>query len=213
MTLRFLLAAALVLPLAACGGDDSPDFDGDVEETGEPGMLGQLSGMVEAVEEMEAAAERPPAEPVNFRDLRELLPGVVNGIDQTEVEGSTDGAMGFTISQVEADYDAESAEYDVSIMDYGALPSMGMMGLGWTMAQIDREAGSTYERTVTLGGQKGLRKYDSEARSGEFSLIVGDRFLVQVTGSGVEDDDLEAALRAIDLEALAGMKDAGRPDA
>ncbi len=168
--------------------------------------------MKDAVEEMQAAAERPPAEPINFRELRELLPAAVDGIDQSGVEGSTDGAMGFTISQVEAEYASDVSEYDVSILDYGALPSMGMMGMGWTMAQIDRESGSTYERTVTFGGQKGFRKYDSEARSGEFSLIVGDRFHVQVTGSGVDDDDLEAALRSVDLEALAGMKDVGRPE-
>ncbi|MGB3543358.1 hypothetical protein [Rubrivirga sp.] len=213
MSFRLLLAAALVLPLAACGGDDSDSFDGDVEETGEPGILGQLSGMADAVEEMQAAAERPPAEPINFRELRELLPGDVGGIEQTNVEGSTDGAMGFSISQVEADYDLDDTRYDIGIMDYGAIPTMSMMGLGWTMGQIDRESGTSYERTVTFGGEKGLRKYDTESRSGEFSLLVADRFLVSVSGRGVDDDDLEAALRSVDLEALAGMKDVGRPEA
>ena len=213
MPYRLALAALLVFPLSACGGSDAESFDGEVEETGSPGVLGQLSGMKDAVDEMQAAADRPLAEPVNFRELRELLPAEIRGAERADVEGSTDGAMGFSVSQVAAAYASDGSEYDVKIMDYGALPSMGMMGLGWTMAQVDRESGSTYERTVTFGGQKGLRTYDSEARSGEFNLVVADRFLVEVTGTGVDDADLEAALRAVDLAALAAMKDAGRPEA
>lgn len=215
MTTRLTLSllTALTLPLTACGGDDSGDFDGDVEETGEPGMLGRVQEMQNAVEQMQEQAERPPAEPVNFRTLRDLLPDEAAGLAQTEVEGSTDGAMGFSISQVEATYGEGESEIDVSIMDYGAIPSLGMMGLGWTMADIDRESGTTYERTVSFGGERGFRKYDSENRSGEFSLVVADRFVVQVEGDGVEDDDLEAALRAVDLSALSELRDEGRPEA
>ena len=214
MTTRLSLAllAILLLPLAACGGDGG-DFDGDVEETGEPGVLGRLGEMQSAVEKMQESAERAPAEPVNFRTLRELLPQEAVGLAQTNVEGSTDGAMGFSISQVEATYGEGDAEIDLSILDYGAIPSMAMMGLGWTMADIDRESGSTYERTVTFGGERGYRTYDSERRSGEFNLLVADRFVVQVEGSGVDDDDLEAALRAVDLSGLADLRDEGRPDA
>ncbi len=211
--LALTLLAALALPLAACGGDGS-DFDGDVEETGEPGMLGRVQEMQNVVEKMQESAERAPAEPVNFRVLRELLPASIVGMSQGEVEGATDGAMGFSISRAEAVYPSDDgAQIDVSIMDYGAIPSMAMMGLGWTMADIDREAGSTYERTVTFGGERGYRSYDSEARSGEFSLVVADRFHVEVTGTGVSDEDLEAAVRAVDLAGLAALRDEGRPDA
>lgn len=211
-TLALLLA--LALPLAACGGDDGGDFDGDVEETGEPGVLGRMGELQGAMEEMQEAAERPPAEPVNFRVLRDLLPAEVEGIAQAEAEGSTDGAMGFSISQARAEYPGDDgARLTVAIMDYGALPSMGMMGLGWTMTTIDRESGSTYERTVTFGGERGYREYDADARRGQFSLSVADRFVVQVEGQDVDDAMLEAALRAVDLDGLAALRDEGRPDA
>ena len=215
MTTRTTLAllATLTLPLAACGGSDEGDFGGDVEETGQPGVFGRMQEMQNAVEQMQEAAERPPAEPVNFRTLRELLPEEAAGLAQAEVEGSTDGAMGFSISQVEATYGEGESEIDLSILDYGAIPSLGMMGLGWTMADVDRESGSTYERTITFGGERGYRKYDTERRSGELSLLVADRFVVQVQGSGVEDDDLETALRAVDLSGLSALRDEGRPDA
>ena len=216
MTARTALALlfAFALPLTACGGDDGGDFDGDVEETGEPGMMGRLQELQNAAEQLQEQAERAPAEPVNFRVLRELLPASVAGMAQGEVEGATDGAMGFSISRVEASYPGEDgAQIDIGVMDYGAIPSMAMMGLGWTMADIDRESGSTYERTVSFGGERGFRKYDSEAQSGEFSLIVADRFHVEATGTNVSDEDLEAAIRAVDLSGLNDLRDEGRPDA
>ena len=209
----FALLFALALPLSACGGGgDGDDFDGEVEETGEPGMMGRLQEMQNAVETMQESAERAPADPVNFRVLRDLLPASVSGMDQGEVEGATDGAMGFSISRVEAVYPgADGAQIDIGIMDYGAIPSMAMMGLGWTITDIDRESGSEYQRTVTFGGERGFRSYDSEAQSGEFSIVVADRFHVEVTGTQVSDDELEAALRGIDLSGLAALRDEGRP--
>lgn len=177
-------------------------------------MLGRLSEMQNAVEQMQEAAERQPADPVNFRVLRDLLPAEIEGVAQGETEGATDAAMGFSVSRIEANYPGEDGtEYDVQIVDFGAVPQITMFGLGWTMADIDRESGSTYERTITFGGNRGYRTYDSERRAGEFSLLIADRFHVEVTGSGVEDDDLEAAIRAIDLSGLADLRDEGRPEA
>ena len=208
-----LLVSALALPLAACGGGDADSFDGEVEEAGETGMFDRLGQMQEAVEQMEEQANRPPAEPVNFRDLRAHLPAEIGGIAQGETGGSTDGAMGFSISRAEADYPGQDGSFDIEITDLGALPSAAMFGVGWTMADIDRESGSVTERTVTFGGQRGYRKYDSERRRGEFSLFVADRFLVQVTGRDVDEDAIEAALRSVDLDGLADRRDEGRPDA
>ena len=211
--LPIVLAALLTLPLAACGGD-ADVMDGEIEDTGEPGVFGRMGELKNAVEQIEEAAARPPAEPVNFRQLRDLLPASLAGMAQTEVEGATEGAMGFSVSQVEARYAADGAgSFSVQIMDYGAVPSAGMMGLGWTMADVDRETSDGYEKTITLGGHRGYRTYDTAARDGELSLFVADRFLVTVSGSDVGDDQIEAALRAVDLAALAAMRDEGRAEA
>ncbi len=211
--LALTTAALLAVPLGACGGDDSGDFDDAVEETGQPGALGRMQEMQGAMERMQESAERPPAEPVNFRQLRDLLPESLDGMERTNVEGATQGAMGFSVSEAEATYEGGESEIDIKITDLGAMPSLGMMGLGWTMADVDRETNTGYERTVTLGGHRGFRKYDSETRDGEFSLVVAERFLVAVEGDDVDDARLEEALRAVDLAALAAMRDEGRPEA
>lgn len=214
-----LLTLTLALPLAACGGDDAAPTSRDaIEDTGEPGLIGRARGMAAAAEQMQQAAERPPAEPVNFRVLRDLLPATLPGMERTSAEGATQGAMGFSISEAEATYtgtatDDASPRIDIKITDGGALPSMAMMGAAWTMAEVDRETADGYEKTVTMGGNRGFRKYDTASRDGEFSLSVADRFLVVVTGTDVDDAAIEAALRTVDMGALNGMRDQGRPAA
>ena len=214
--LPLLAALALVAaPLAGCGGSDD-DYGGEVEDTGEPGLFGRAQEMAAAVEQMEEKANQAPAEPVDFRRLRDLLPeSLSSGLERTNIEGAKQGSMGFSVSEASADY-AEpdgDASVEVKVTDMGAVPAMGMMGAAWTMTDVDRETATGYEKTVRLGESKGYRKYDADSRRGEFSLVVADRFLVNVTGSGVDDDQLEAALRAVDLSALAAMRDDGRQEA
>ncbi|MDT7855042.1 hypothetical protein RQM47_00130 [Rubrivirga sp. S365] len=211
---RLPLLAALALlaaPLAGCGGSD--DYGGDVEDTGETGLFGRAQEMAAAVEQMEETANQAPAEPVDFRRLRDLLPETLVGLERTDVEGAKQGSMGFSISEASADYGAGDSTVSVKVTDMGAVPAMGMMGAAWTMTDVDRETATGYEKTVRLGESKGYRTYDTGSRRGEFSLVVADRFLVNVTGRGVDDADLEAALRAVDLSALAAMRDDGRQEA
>lgn len=211
---RFLTLSALLLaaPLAGCGGSDE-SFDGQIEDTGEPGMLGRAQEMTSAFEKMEQAAQQPPADPVDFRRLRDLLPESLDGLERTEIEGATQGTMGFSVSEAEAVYQApddSQSRIEIKVTDMGAVPAMGMMGLGWTMTDVDRETTTGYEKTIQFGGHRGFRKYDTESERGEFSLLVADRFAVVVDGRNVTDAQLEQALRAVDLSALAAMRDEGR---
>ncbi len=216
MRLPLLILAAVALPLAACGGsDDASVADAEVEETGQAGVFGQLGQLQDAAEQMQAAAERPPADPVNFRILRDQLPETLDGYERTNAEGATQSAMGFAISEANATYtgaesDAGAPEITLKIADYGALPSLALMGMAWTMADVDRETSTGYEKTVQMAGHRGYRTYDTESRRGEFSLSVAERFLVQVSGSNVDDAQIEDALRAVNVDALAAMRDEGR---
>ena len=209
--LRPLAAAPLLLlaPLVGCGGS-SDDYDG--EETGSTTVFGGARDMADAVQELEERANQAPAEPVDFRRLRDLLPETAAGLERTNAEGSKQGSMGFSVSEASADYEGGDASLDIKLTDMGAVPTMAMMGAAWTMTDVDRETATGYEKTVRLGESKGYRKYDTESRRGEFSLVVVDRFLVNVSGRGVDDDALEAALRAVDLSALAAMRDEGRQE-
>lgn len=189
-----LLSAALwVASLAACGGSD--------------GGGGAVDGAMEG-----PGGDAALVEPVNARALRDLLPASLGGMERTATEGATQSAMGSSISEATATYEGDGGRIDLTITDLGAMPSLEMMGIAWATQDVDRETSTGYERTVPFAGHRGYRAYDTEAQDGEFDLIVADRFLVEVEGDGVGDDRIEAALQSIDLQALAALRDEGRPD-
>lgn len=213
MTRPLLLVPFLfVFPLAACGGaDDGP--------TADDGPLSGLQRMGEAAEEMERAQRegRPPAEPVDFRQLRELLPEDVAGLPRTSIEGAREGFSGMNVAHATAEYEGAAAadgpapRLELKVTDLSGVAMAAMMGAAWTMASVDRESERDYERTTRLSGHPAFEKYDREDRSGDFQVLVADRFLVQATGRGLSDDQLRDALRAVDFRALERMRDAGQP--
>jgi hypothetical protein len=163
-----------------------------------------------AMEQMQGA-QGTTAEPVDFRRLKDLLPEELAGLRRTTHTGERSGAMGMTVSQAEADYEGDDgASVDVKILDLAGVPTFGMLGYAWMMAEVDRETETGYERTITHRGHRGYEEYDSAGRSGQFQLVVADRFMVEVRGSNVDMDRMKAAVDGLDLDALAGMRDEGR---
>jgi hypothetical protein len=47
--------------------------------------------------------------------------------------------------------------------------------------------------------------YDRSSRHGEYSVLVGDRFMVAATGDNVSIDDLKSAVQAIGPSRLEGL--------
>lgn len=208
--------AALVLALSACGGGG----DGEEAAEEEGGLLSALSQanqareavstMQERLEEMEEQGSLEPADPVDFRRLRDLMQESVAGLDRGEMEGSKDGAMGYTVSNASASYsDGADASATVSIQDMGGVQAL-MMGLSWLMVERDSESGTRIERTMEFEGYPAYLEYDSDGGRGTLQVLVADRFVVKAEGSGVEVDQLEALVESVGLGTLEGWRDEGR---
>ena len=218
-TLRLLLLALLaplVLALAACGGDEPAEDDGGLLSTLKQAnqVRKSASAMQEKLEEMEAEGTLEPADPVDFRRLRELLPESVAGLDRGEVSGSKDGAMGYTVSQASADYaDGADASATLKVQDMGGVQLAMMMGLAWTMAEIDRESGTKIERTLEFDGNPAYLEYDSEGGRGTLQVLVADRFVVAAEGRGLDADQLEDLVESVGLDQLDDWRDEGRGEA
>jgi hypothetical protein len=78
--------------------------------------------------------------------------------------------------------------------------------MAWGMVEIDRESETGYEKTGKLGGRKSYEKYDNASKAGELKVLVGSRFLVEITGENVAMDDLKGALGKLDLAKLESLK-------
>lgn len=210
-----LCALLLLASLTACGGAADPE----TEAAGRPGLTDIVRGATQAqdaLEQLAARAEQPPAEPVDFRVLRDRLPGAVAGLERADVQGARQGAMGFTISEATATYEGAAGEdgtpsLALKVQDLGGAQMALMMGLAWTLAEVDRETSTGFERTVRLDGHPAYEEFDSATRTGKVQVLVADRFLVEAQGRLVEIDALRQAVRSVDLAALARMRDEGRP--
>lgn len=150
-------------------------------------------------------------EVVDFRELKGMLPASLGGLKRTDATGEKSGAMGMVISTAEGKYSSDDGKsISVKIGDIGSLSGIaGMAAYAWATQEVDREGDHSYEKTTTFKGYKALEKYNKQTKSGDMSVLVGGRFIVEAEGSNVSMDALKAAIAGVDLRKLDGMKGKG----
>ncbi len=172
-------------------------------------------GVAEAMKAMgEAVSGGKKVEPVDFRELKALLPDNLPGMKRTNASGERTSAFGIRVANAEASYeDDQGRSIDITITDMGSMSGLtALAAYGWAAAEFDRETDSGYERTTTYNGHRAYEKYDTGDKSGQIQVLVAGRFVVEVSGSNVDMKDLKAALAKIDLGRLDKMKNRGVKD-
>jgi len=209
----FILVVALVL--SGCGKSaQQKKLEEAAKQAGEAGQALKEGAekMADAMKGLgEAGAEGKKVEPVNFRDLKALLPESLPGMERTSAEGERTSAMGINVSEAHARYEnSEGASVNVKITDMGSVSGfVGMATLAWAYADVDRETEGGYEKTTTFGGHKAFEKYTNESKEGELNIFVAKRFVVSVEGFGVEMSYLKDVAGKINLNALEAKKNEG----
>jgi hypothetical protein len=120
--------------------------------------------------------------------------------------------MGFTISHAEADYSNEDGSQNINIDITDMTGASGLAGLaawGWTMAEIDKETETGYEKTTKYKGHKAYEKYDNQYQDGSIEVLVSGRYMVSVQGNNVPMELVKNAMDEIDIGKLEAMKEAG----
>ncbi|WAC11606.1 hypothetical protein [Dyadobacter pollutisoli] len=201
--LAFVLSSGLLF--SSCGSKQ--EDKGQEEEKAEEakGPIDALQAFADKAKEM---GNREAVEPIDFRKLKELLPEKLGSLSRTEATGEKSGAMGFTVSTAEGKYSGGDGEsIDIEIIDTGGIAGVSTMTLAaWSIAEIDKETATGYEKTTKLEGYKSFEKYDNQNKSGELNVLVADRYLVNVDGNNVSIDQLKDALKDIDLSKLGDLK-------
>jgi hypothetical protein len=158
-----------------------------------------------------AANAGKKVETVDYKELKALLPESLPGMKRTDATGEKSSAMGMQVSNAEGRYSADNGgSMRVKITDIGSMTGLaGMAMYAWATVSVDRESDTGYEKTSTIGGYKSHEKYDKSSKSGELSVLVGDRFVVEVDGSDVDMDAIKSAIGKVDLGKLNSMKGQG----
>lgn len=158
-----------------------------------------------------AANAGKKVETVDYKELKALLPESLPGMKRTDASGEKNAAMGMQISNAEGRYSADNgSSIRIKITDIGSMTGLaGMATYAWARVDVDRESDNSYEKTSTFGGYKSHEKYDKSGKSGEISVLVGDRFVVEADGNNVDMDTIKGALGKVDLGKLNSMKGQG----
>jgi hypothetical protein len=145
------------------------------------------------------------AKPVDFDKLETVLPAL-SGWTRAEPEGHQ-MSMPFPLSNTEATYKKGDAEVKITITDsaFNSLATAPLMMM--TAAGYSEKTSSGYKRATTIAGAPAYEEWDNNSKRGNVGLIVGNRFMVEANGSGVDSiDTLKDAVSKIDTKKLAALK-------
>lgn len=180
------------------GEDIKINIDLDDPAKALEGLAEKMEGLADKMQN----GDGEKVEVINFRDLKEMLPNRVAGMRLDDSSGETSGALGFKISTATGEYRDDDERIEITIADVGASPMVLMGMAAWSNIEFERDSDDGYERTTTIEGYKGYEKYDSDREDGQVSLIINNRFLVNVEGHNISEKDLRSALRKVDLDDL-----------
>lgn len=134
--------------------------------------------------------------------LEDFLPEPLSGWTAEKAKSSAvSGAMFGGGVSAERSYRKGSSTVQIQIMaDSPMLQGMMMMISNPMIASSD---GAKLEQ---INGQKTMVKYDEANKSGELSIVVGNRYLIQVDGSDVTKEELKSYASKIDFKKLAALE-------
>lgn len=170
--------------------------------------LGKLQAAGERAEAAAKAIESGDMAVTDPDALKAYLPASVAGFTRSEVSASSGGAAGIEGSAAEARYEKGDASLRLQVTDLGAAGALAGMASAFNV-KSSKETATGYEKVGVVGGRMTQESYDRQTRSGEFSVLVGERFMVQANGDGVSMDDLKAAVGAVDQGKLEVLAKAG----
>jgi Yip1 domain len=216
--------------LGALGGGTHSSSDVQFDENSALGKLAAAGKKMEAASKQLEAAQKTgdakaqgdalgammasalgggAAEALAPERLKGFVPEQLAGMPRTRISVERNGALGIQIANARATYaNADGKGIDLEITDSGG--ASGLMGLAaWANVESDSETATGFERTRKEGGRIVHEKWDSEARRGEYSVVLGERFVVKAEGDAASIDQLKGAVSSVDLAALEALKNEG----
>jgi hypothetical protein len=124
--------------------------------------------------------------------LKAYLPETLGGLPRTGLTAERNAAMGFEVSEANADYgDGAGRNLRLEINDTGG--AQGLLALAtWANVEEEREWQGGYEKTYKADGRIVHERWENGR--GEYDVIVGNRFAIEISGQAASMDELKAAL-------------------
>ena len=189
-----------------------------------------LGKVQQATQQMQAAADQikaeqngqpPPAGAIKAVEpdaLKALLPSSLSlplllklgqpslsgGYARTEVEASGGSAAGVSGSNAQGTYTKGEQNITLKVTDMAAMGALASLG-GAVDVQSDKQTSTGYEKVGKVNGRLTEESFDNQSKSGRYSVMVANRFMVEAEGNGADMNDLKGAVSSVGLDKLEGM--------
>jgi hypothetical protein len=198
------IAAGLALTVAACGqatGQPQAKAGGASADRPQAPPGGTSAGRSQTP----SATAAPAVEPVGAGALAALLPEL-QGWQRGQPAGErVTSPISFSDASVRLTNDM--AVITVKITDTALNPAFAAPFAQFLAGGYERKSATGYEKSIKAGEAPGGEKWDAATKSGNVTVLVNRRFLVEVDGSGIPDPKiLHVALDHTGLGRLAALK-------
>lgn len=140
--------------------------------------------------------------------IKTFLPDSIGSLKRTSISAQRNNAMGMQISEASAEYGNDTQHITLEVTDTGG--AKGFMAMAAAVApEEEKETDHGYEKTSTVNGNLVHEAWDTQSKSGEYSVMVGQRYTVKANGNADSIDQLKQAVGSIDLPKLEALKDSG----
>lgn len=148
-------------------------------------------------------------EPLALEQLKPFVPETFAGLPKISSKTERTGVASLMVATAEATYQDGDKRVTLDISDSGG--ATGLMGLAsWAMVQNEREDDNGREKTGKVDGRMVKEKSSKQpGGSNEYSVVLGERFVVAAHGNGVDLATLKKSVAGLDLAKLEGMKNVG----
>jgi hypothetical protein len=172
----------------------------EAQARGDTEAAGQAMGDM-----MSAALGGKGGAPLAPETLRALLPEALGTIPRTAVEARSEAALGVQFTKVSAQYSEGERLIEVRMQDIGAVPALALGMAGWSSSTVDRETPEEVERVFRRDGVAIKENYRKDGTSASLVMLMPNGVLLEGSGN-LPMADLQAALQAVPMAQLAGLK-------
>lgn len=149
-----------------------------------------------------------PVEALAPDQIKAFLPESLGNLKRTSTSAQRNNAMGMQISEATAEYSGDNQRITLEVTDTGG--ARGFMAMAAAMApEEEKETDHGYEKTYTADGNMIHEAWDTQSKSGEYSVVLGKRFTVKANGNVDSIDQLKQAVTSVDMSKLESLKDTG----
>ncbi len=133
--------------------------------------------------------------------LGDFLPEKLSGMNRSDFSAERNQAMGVQVTKAQASYSDGRQRLRVEISDMGG--AKGILALtGFAAIGNERKTDRGYEKTYSDAGRTVNEKWDEVDGRGEYSIVVGQRFVIKVSGHADSITTLRSLANALDTDGL-----------